>query len=142
MKFHQDNLNGFQVTERTRLECKFCYFLFQRAITPKICNLKLWFLCSARRLMLVTDHVKFHQVTLNGLQVTERKRFVTDRQTYGRTDGQTTRTKTVCLRPIQGGDIMSHLIRKQQCGFRTGPTQTELNKHKRWLEAGNFGFRK
>ena len=30
----------------------------------------------------------------------------------------------------------------QHCGFRTGPTQTGLYKHRRWLEAGNFGFRK
>ena len=27
-------------------------------------------------------------------------------------------------------------------GFRTGPTQTGLYRHRRWLEAGNFGFRK
>ena len=27
-------------------------------------------------------------------------------------------------------------------GFQTGPTQTELDQHRRWLEAGNFGFRK
>ena len=27
-------------------------------------------------------------------------------------------------------------------GFRTGPTQTRLYSHTRWLEAGNFGFRK
>ena len=26
--------------------------------------------------------------------------------------------------------------------FRPGPTQTSLYKHRRWLEAGNFGFRK
>ena len=26
--------------------------------------------------------------------------------------------------------------------FRPGPTQTRLNKHRRWLKAGNFGFRK
>ena len=32
---------------------------------------------------------------------------------------------------------MSHGMRKQ-CGFRTGPTQTELCKHRRWLEAGNI----
>ena len=25
-------------------------------------------------------------------------------------------------------------------GFRPGPTQTELYKHRRWLEAGNVGF--
>ena len=80
-------LNGFQITEQTRLECKFCYFPFQRAMTLKIRNPELWFLCSARRLMLVNNHVKFHQDTLNGSQVTERTPFVTDR----RTDGQTTR---------------------------------------------------
>ena len=27
-------------------------------------------------------------------------------------------------------------------GFRPGPTQTGLYNHRRWLEAGNFGFRK
>ena len=26
-------------------------------------------------------------------------------------------------------------------GFRPGPTQTGLYSHRRWLEAGNFGFR-
>ena len=82
MKFHHNILNGFQVIERAR---KFCYCSFQRAITPKISNPKLWFLFSAR-FMLVNDRVKFHQDTLKGSQVTERTRFVTD----GQTDGQTT----------------------------------------------------
>ena len=27
-------------------------------------------------------------------------------------------------------------------GFRPGQTQTGLYSHRRWLEAGNFGFRK
>ena len=27
-------------------------------------------------------------------------------------------------------------------GFRPGPTQTSLYSHRRWLEAGNFEFRK
>ena len=27
-------------------------------------------------------------------------------------------------------------------GFRPGPTQTRLYKHRRWLETGNFEFRK
>ena len=27
-------------------------------------------------------------------------------------------------------------------GFRPGPTQTGLYSHRRWLEAGNFAFRK
>ena len=31
-------------------------------------------------------------------------------------------------------------MKTQQCGFRTGPTQTELHKHKRWVEVGNFEF--
>ena len=60
VKLHQEILNSFQVTERTRLECKFCYFPFQRAITPKIRNPELLFLCSARRLMLINNPVKFH----------------------------------------------------------------------------------
>ena len=30
----------------------------------------------------------------------------------------------------------------QQCGFPTGPTQTELYKHRRCLETRNSGFRK
>ena len=30
----------------------------------------------------------------------------------------------------------------QQSGFGTGPTQTELYKHRTWLVAGNFGFGK
>ena len=30
----------------------------------------------------------------------------------------------------------------QHCGFQTGLTQTEMYKHRRWLEAGNFEFRK
>ena len=75
MKLHRKILNGFQVTERTRLECKFCYFPFQRAITPKIRNPELLFLCSACRFILVKNHVKLHQKILNGFQVTERTRL-------------------------------------------------------------------
>ena len=37
---------------------------------------------------------------------------------------------------------MSRLVGNQQCGFRPGLTQTELYKYRRWLETGNFGFRK
>ena len=33
-------------------------------------------------------------------------------------------------------------MRKPVRGFRTGLTQTGLYSHKRWLEAGNLGFRK
>ena len=30
----------------------------------------------------------------------------------------------------------------KKCGFQTGPTKIRLYSHKRWLEDGNFGFRK
>ena len=33
-------------------------------------------------------------------------------------------------------------IGKKQCGFRKGPIQTEQYKHRRRLDARNFGFRK
>ena len=31
---------------------------------------------------------------------------------------------------------------QNQHGFQTSLTQTELNKHRRWLETGNFGLKK
>ena len=45
---------------------------------------ELPFLHSARRLMLIDICMKFRQDSLRGFQVTERTRFVTDRQTDGR----------------------------------------------------------
>ena len=52
---------------------------------------QLWFLRSARRLMLIDIYVKFREDSLNGFQVIERTRFC-DRQTdaWG---------KTICLLP-------------------------------------------
>ena len=38
--------------------------------------------------MLVDIHIKFREKSLSGFQVTERTRFVTDRQTDGQTDGR------------------------------------------------------
>ena len=32
--------------------------------------------------------------------------------------------------------------KNKQCGYRTDPTETDLYKHRIWLEAGNFGPRK
>ena len=46
---------------------------------------------SARRLMLIDICMKFREDSLRGFQVTERTRFVTDRQTDGQTDRQTDR---------------------------------------------------
>ena len=59
MKFHHHIFNDFQVTELIQLECKFCYFAFQKVITPKILNPESWFLYSAHRLTLVNNPVKF-----------------------------------------------------------------------------------
>ena len=47
----------------------------QRSITQKVYTQELWFLHSARRLMLVNICIKFHEDTLNGFQVTEGTRF-------------------------------------------------------------------
>ena len=65
---------------------------------------KLWFLPSARRLILVNICMKFHEDTLSGFQVTERTRFC-DGQTDGWSDRQTTQAKTICLQTLTGGDI-------------------------------------
>ena len=45
---------------------------------------ELPFLYSARRLMLIDICMKFREDSLSDFQVTERSRFVTDRQTDGR----------------------------------------------------------
>ena len=93
MKFHEGTLNGFWVTEQTRPYRKIYYFQFQRAITPKICNPKLRFLCSARRFMLLYIYVKFHENISNGFWVTERTRFC---------DRQMDRAKTMSLPTLRG----------------------------------------
>ena len=64
---------------------------------------ELPFLHSARLLMLIDICMKFRQDSLRGFQVTERTRFVTDRQTDGHTDA---RGKTICLPTLKGGDII------------------------------------
>ena len=68
--FHEDILNGFQVTERTAL-----YYVLGitkvQGITKKIYIQELCFLWSAHRLMLVNISLTFHEDILNGFQVTE-----------------------------------------------------------------------
>ena len=49
---------------------------------------ELPFLHSARRLMLIDICMKFREDSFKGFQVTERTRFVTDRQTDRWTDGR------------------------------------------------------
>ena len=52
---------------------------------------ELPFLHSARRLMLIDICMKFREDSFRGFQVTERTRFVTDRQTDRQTDRRTDR---------------------------------------------------
>ena len=59
---------------------------------------------SARRLMLIDICMKFREDSLRGFQVTERTRFVTDRQTDGRTDRRPGKNN-MSPNP-SGGDIM------------------------------------
>ena len=67
---------------------------------------ELPFLRSARRLMLIDICMKFCEDSLKGFQVTERTRFVTDRQTDRqtdrRTDGQTPGEKQYVSQPFGG----------------------------------------
>ena len=69
MKFHEDILNGFWVTEPTRPYRKIYCFQFQMTITPKIRNPELWVLRSACRLMLLYICVRFHENISNGFGV-------------------------------------------------------------------------
>ena len=78
---------------------------------------ELPFLHSARRLMLIDICMKFRQDSLRGFQVTERTRFVTDRQTDGQTDGRTDdRGKTICLPTLKGGDIIKTYFSQRPLG--------------------------
>ena len=61
---------------------------------------ELPFLHSACRLMLIDICVKFREDSLRGFQVTERTRFMTDRQTDGRPG-----KNNMSLNP-SGGDII------------------------------------
>ena len=74
---------------------------------------ELPFLHSAHRLMLINICMKFREDSFRGFQVTERTRFVTDRQTDRQTDGQTDRRtdgrpgKNNMSPNPSGGDIMN-----------------------------------
>ena len=49
-------------------------FNVKRAITPKICNPELGFLCSSCLLMVLNICVKFREYILNDFEVTKRTR--------------------------------------------------------------------
>ena len=68
---------------------------------------ELQFLHSARHLMLIDICMKFREDSFRGFQVTERTRFVTDRQTDKQTDGQTDAMGKNNMSPNpSGGDII------------------------------------
>ena len=70
MKFHLNNFNGCQFTERTQT-----YIANdQRVITSKIYKAELWFLCMTNRLIVLYNCMKFHFYCFNGCQLTERTR--------------------------------------------------------------------
>ena len=55
----------------------------QRAITPKVENPELLFICSAHRLMVFNVCVKFHENMSSGFKVMERTRkLLTDTHTH------------------------------------------------------------
>ena len=63
---------------------------------------ELPFLHSARHLMLIDICMKFREDSFRDFQVTERTRFVTDRQTDRQTDGQTPGEKQYVSQPFGG----------------------------------------
>ena len=69
----------------------------QRGITQKIYIQELWFLCSARRPMLVNIYMKISWMVF---KLQSGHDFVMDRHRW--TDGQTTRAKTICLPTLKG----------------------------------------
>ena len=69
VKFHENVSSGFKVMERTR---KIVYT--KRAITLKVDEPELRFMCSACRLMVFNVCVKFHENMSSGFKVMERTR--------------------------------------------------------------------
>ena len=68
------------------METRFCEGQSSKGNNSKNINARVTVLMhSARRLTLIDICMKFYEDSLRGFQVTERTRFVTDRQTDGRT---------------------------------------------------------
>ena len=73
------------------IETRFCEGQSSKGNNSKNIMQELPFLHSARRLMLIDICMKFREDSFRGFQVTERTRFVTDRQTDRQTDVLTRR---------------------------------------------------
>ena len=59
VKFRENISHGFQATRRKRFYDQITIYNVQRTITPNAGKSQLWFLYSARRLMVVNNSVKF-----------------------------------------------------------------------------------
>ena len=98
VKFHENILNGFEVTEWTRVCGKNAIFLnVQMAITPKECNPELHLLRSAHRLFLLNICAKFQENI--SIELRRGQGFVIDRQTDRL---WTPMPETICLRCLRG----------------------------------------
>ena len=85
VKFHKNVSSGFKVMERTRKIVN-----TKRAITQKVDESELRFMCSARRLMVFNVCVKFHENMSSGFKVMERTRkLLTDTHTHTHTHTHT-----------------------------------------------------
>ena len=85
VKFHENVSSGFKVMERTRKIVN-----TKRAITQKVDEPELRFMCSARRLMVLNACVKFHENMSSGFKVMERTRkLLTDTHTHTHTHTHT-----------------------------------------------------
>ena len=74
MKFHEDILNSFKVTERTRFCLRNSYLQSSKRHNSKSINTRVMVLVFWGRLMLVNICVKLHEGFLNRFWVTERTR--------------------------------------------------------------------
>jgi len=77
MKFQVSSLNTFWLM----LWTKFKNENEQRAITPKVWSIELWFLCTALLLKEIYLPMKFHVDALHSLKVMLRTRFKYEKQT-------------------------------------------------------------
>ena len=81
--------------------------------------------------------------------LTEKKMYTSDQyvlivQSYNGTSSgiHNTYPTTMFVSPMP--ILLNEPVREKtnNLGFRPRPTQTGMYSHRRWLEAGNFGFRK
>ena len=87
------------------METRFCEGQSSKGNNSKNINARVTILDSAHRLMLIDICMKFREDSFRGFQVTERTRFVTDRQTDRQTDGRPG-INNMSPNPSGGGDII------------------------------------